>query len=240
MGEICCTGASNEKEQVNLADKTKAQHKHSKKNCFTKYTEGGAKNINIFKTHEAPNARKISKLERGETKEELIKTKREKMKRASLKSVFDPKQSLNSFSEEEKAGQIAKVTSSAPIANVTQEKNTYTNLLFVPIKTSKNFKKANSSFPLDLSVFRCEKKGSLEDKYEILEFINKGTFGEVKKIMDKNTKEIRAAKVMDKKKCQMTEKFSDEVEILKKLDHPNIVRFYEFYSDKNNFYLITE
>ena len=31
---------------------------------------------------------------------------------------------------------------------------------------------------------------------------------------------------------------SNEVEILKMLDHPNIVKLYEFYEDKKNLYLI--
>lgn len=32
----------------------------------------------------------------------------------------------------------------------------------------------------------------------------------------------------------------NEIDILKQLDHPNIVKIYEFYQDKSNFYLITE
>jgi calcium-dependent protein kinase len=32
----------------------------------------------------------------------------------------------------------------------------------------------------------------------------------------------------------------DEVEILKKLDHPNIVKIYELYSDEDYFYIVTE
>ena len=31
-----------------------------------------------------------------------------------------------------------------------------------------------------------------------------------------------------------------EIEILKQLDHPNIVKLYEFYQDRLNFYIITE
>ena len=33
---------------------------------------------------------------------------------------------------------------------------------------------------------------------------------------------------------------SNEIKILKSLDHPNIVKLYEVYNDKSNVYLITE
>jgi len=36
------------------------------------------------------------------------------------------------------------------------------------------------------------------------------------------------------------ESLLNEIEILKQLDHPSIVKLYEFYQDKLNFYLITE
>ena len=39
---------------------------------------------------------------------------------------------------------------------------------------------------------------------------------------------------------EFVESLLNEIEILKKLDHPNIVKIYEFYQDKLNFYLITE
>lgn len=32
----------------------------------------------------------------------------------------------------------------------------------------------------------------------------------------------------------------NEIDILKQLDHPNIVKIYEFFQDKKHFYLITE
>ena len=32
----------------------------------------------------------------------------------------------------------------------------------------------------------------------------------------------------------------NEVEILKSLDHPNIVKIYEFFEDSNNFFIVTE
>lgn len=36
------------------------------------------------------------------------------------------------------------------------------------------------------------------------------------------------------------ENFLREVELQKLLDHPNILKVYEYYEDSNNFYLITE
>ena len=36
------------------------------------------------------------------------------------------------------------------------------------------------------------------------------------------------------------DKLFSEMIILKKLDHPNIVKLYELYEDKSNYYLITE
>ena len=35
-------------------------------------------------------------------------------------------------------------------------------------------------------------------------------------------------------------RFMNEIEILKKLDHPNVLKLYEFYEDKKRFYLVLE
>lgn len=67
------------------------------------------------------------------------------------------------------------------------------------------------------SHFRCEKAGKLEDRYQILSLIGKGGYGEVKKIRDIETNEIRALKIMLKSHSQMTKNFSDEIRILQKL-----------------------
>jgi hypothetical protein len=75
------------------------------------------------------------------------------------------------------------------------------------------------SMKLDVSPenFRCEKSGKLEDRYQILDTIGKGGYGEVKKIKDIITNETRALKVMLKSRCQMTKMIVDEIRILKKL-----------------------
>ena len=39
---------------------------------------------------------------------------------------------------------------------------------------------------------------------------------------------------------QEEEKFLSEIQVLKQLDHPHILKLYEFYQDKKNYYIIME
>jgi hypothetical protein len=64
--------------------------------------------------------------------------------------------------------------------------------------------------------FRSEKT-SLEARYEILEMIGKGKFGEIRKIKDKINNELRALKIIPKFKFEKPEEFSQEICILQKL-----------------------
>ena len=74
---------------------------------------------------------------------------------------------------------------------------------------------------------------------------NKGTgaFAQVRKVTHRKTKEIRAMKVIEKKNIKEEKdlmKLMNEIIILKKLDHPNILKIYEFFQDTLNFYIIIE
>ena len=85
--------------------------------------------------------------------------------------------------------------------------------------------------------------GNPYDYYEILKKIGNGTFGTVYKVRHKGTGSIRAMKVIPKN--NMMNGFSDEdiiheINILKTLEHPNIIKLYEFFIFKKNYYLISE
>ncbi len=70
---------------------------------------------------------------------------------------------------------------------------------------------------IDLSGFRRERKESVDTSYELMYVLGKGSFGEVRKVRDKETKECRAMKVISKANCKTTVNYREEVDILKQL-----------------------
>lgn len=69
-----------------------------------------------------------------------------------------------------------------------------------------------------------------------------GAFGTVLKGRLKGSGESgwRAIKKIPKKKVKDPTEFAREIEILQKLDHPNIIKLYETFEDSRNVYMITE
>ncbi|OMJ88586.1 hypothetical protein SteCoe_9450 [Stentor coeruleus] len=91
--------------------------------------------------------------------------------------------------------------------------------------------------------FVKEKKGKLRDSYRIGNKLGDGAFGSVRKITHRMTGEIRAVKTIHKKNLRSEEErqtFFSEVSVLRALDHPSVLKLYEYYQDEKNYYLITE
>ena len=84
--------------------------------------------------------------------------------------------------------------------------------------------------------------GKPSKKYKVLSNLGNGSYGKVYKAMNIKTETLVAIKSVKKKKDKEDEdKFvSNEIDLLKRLSHPNIVKIYEFYDIKDNYYLITE
>ena len=78
------------------------------------------------------------------------------------------------------------------------------------------------------------------DNYQKLKRIGKGSYGSVYKVMKKNTNLIRAMKVIPKNFQKDNLEILREINILKNLDHPNVMKIYEFLEDEKNYYLIQE
>ena len=69
-----------------------------------------------------------------------------------------------------------------------------------------------------------------------------GAYGRVYLVTHKTVGAKRAMKTIKKSSIQQDEadKLFAEVNILKGIDHPHIVRLYELFQDEKHFYLITE
>jgi calcium-dependent protein kinase len=72
--------------------------------------------------------------------------------------------------------------------------------------------------------------------------LGQGAFGEVRKCLNRDTKVTRAVKLIKKESMSSEEEqsFKHEINILKKLDHPNILKLYEVFEDEKRYYLVTE
>ena len=72
--------------------------------------------------------------------------------------------------------------------------------------------------------------------------LGSGAFGKVFLTHNKhNTKHEVAIKVLNKKKLvDHLDAIQEEIQILTKLDHPNIVKYYETYIDDRYIYLVME
>jgi calcium-dependent protein kinase len=58
----------------------------------------------------------------------------------------------------------------------------------------------------------------------------------------KASKEVRAVKILNKTSMSKSDqtKLINEIKILSELDHPNIVKMYEYFDSKKQFYIVTE
>ena len=108
------------------------------------------------------------------------------------------------------------------------------------IQPKKHLKREDSALPEK----SCLARTPIAPQYDMLESVGHGAYGQVQKATFKSqlsTNRVYAVKSIDKSQFQKEiRRFVREIEILKCLDHPNIIRFYEAYDSKNVFYIVQE
>ena len=86
-----------------------------------------------------------------------------------------------------------------------------------------------------------QQKGNLNENYEIIKKVGIGTLGTVYKAKNKYLKNIVAIKMIKKmKENEDDNDIINEINNLKKLSHPNIVKIHEFYCSQKYHQIITE
>jgi len=70
--------------------------------------------------------------------------------------------------------------------------------------------------------------------------LGSGSYGVVHKGVHNVTHQERAIKVIPRAKIKNFDRFRTEVRILQTLDHPNVIKLYEYFEDETNVYLVME
>jgi calcium-dependent protein kinase len=93
-------------------------------------------------------------------------------------------------------------------------------------------------------LFVQEGAGDPFEYYDEIKVLGEGSFGKVFKVIHKISKVPRAMKVINKSKASMSDEeekaLINEIDILKSLDHPNIIKVYEYFNTKKKLYIISE
>ena len=98
----------------------------------------------------------------------------------------------------------------------------------------------NSTIKFARETLVSKVEGKFLDNYEILKQLGKGGYGKVYQVRNKRTGEIRACKHLSKLNIKNLEEFKREINFLMRLDHPNIIKLYEFFESESSLYMIME
>ena len=114
---------------------------------------------------------------------------------------------------------------------------------YMNIETKADFKastfKNKKTIKIDKGDFVRMKADNFFDEYELKEKLGEGAYGSVYKVHQKTTNYLRAVKAIKKKNVDRNE-FMNEIEVLKTVDHPNIIKLFDCYYDRNFYYMVEE
>jgi len=128
------------------------------------------------------------------------------------------------------------------ICNSTKDKITIKDTFSETPKTKRTLVENEKDIVVDNDLIVKSKNGSPFDDYVEKAELGEGSYGKVYKVMHKTNGLIRAMKLINKdpKNNQNEQEILNEIEILKRIDHPNIVKIFEFYNTKKAYYIVTE
>jgi calcium-dependent protein kinase len=99
---------------------------------------------------------------------------------------------------------------------------------------------SNDMITISKSLFINILGKKFRESYTVIKEIGAGAFGRVYKVRHKVTNNTFACKQISKSHIVDNDTFDKEIELLIKMDHPNIIKLYEVYDDKRYIYLIME
>lgn len=122
----------------------------------------------------------------------------------------------------------------------TSDKYLTTEEAFAPLD-SQNCKEEND-IKIDMDMLVNENKEDVLKCYKPIEVLGEGTFGKVFKVQQVSTGKEFAMKVVSRQ-CNFQDGSKNilrEISVLKKLDHPNILKIYEYFVNEKYYYFIMD
>ena len=98
----------------------------------------------------------------------------------------------------------------------------------------------NSGLILNNDVLVSDINDDPEKKYQKIKLLGDGAFGEVWLVRNQILGKDLAMKIIEKSPHSNVNQITNEINILKKLDHPNILKILDFHLSHDKFYLITD
>jgi calcium-dependent protein kinase len=98
----------------------------------------------------------------------------------------------------------------------------------------------NTALILNNDVIVTDSGTNPEEVYQKIKPIGEGSFGEVWQVRHKQLGKNFAMKIMQKSQGINIKEIENEINILKQLDHPNILKILEFHMTKDKIYIISD
>lgn len=111
------------------------------------------------------------------------------------------------------------------------------------VKGQSAFSTTPKALYLGSGFFVSENPGVFRKCYQVLGELGNGAYATVLLASNLESGAKRAVKIIPKKRIishEVVQRYLSEVDILRQMDHPNIVRVYEYFQDETYLYIVTE
>ena len=160
----------------------------------------------------------------------------------SQNDIFNDPNFLSSFPDPDKRNKSLNVLARQRLPSEELVLTTPRSIIDADINHTYQENLTVSKFPINSKAVIIKKKGNPLEYYDVITTLGEGTFGVVFKVKHKETGAIRAMKSIKSKNISWNHnEIQQEIEVLKKLNNPYIIKLFEFFNDdENNIYLIEE
>lgn len=95
---------------------------------------------------------------------------------------------------------------------------------------------------IDHGTFVQSNEKNFQEVYLLGKTLSTGNYGEIRRVIHRSTREERAVKIFRKdiSSPQALIRLKQEIEILKKINHPNIIKVFEFFEEEKRLFVIIE